>query len=416
LKIHRYIIISLLAISFVSAAETYEQLSLENDKRLLIDAAEHVVIEKDAGLLEESTVLTEENVALLDENSGLPAIDEVDGDVQPFEVSLEFKRVYTEVNLANGLGAANNTNKKFFVSQVDSGVTTDEWGEAFELNFDHFYHFTFKDNDYSVGAAVGMESFESKNSTSRSLGFGSQSKRGFVDLLPIDGARSPGAVFSFDRPDTNDDSTLGSVNSRYEAEFRRIYLNLSATRKVSSKFKISGSFHSSLSRLVLDSVVLSPNDVANRGRISLDQRVDSYSFGPLLRLQTDHQINDNVYLFLDTKFGILLSHGKLKAAQESVSEDGVNGVAGLRKTDDKSDDFAVFCGLESGLIFRMNESSKIAVSLGAEYRNDSYEIVHPRSSTGIDADDPNFFGGTSSYIEQVDLVNLYGGIEYTHIF
>ncbi len=392
------VLVCLLIVPLIGMAEEYEQLTIEGHEQLTIEEGEQLIIENDESLTEE----TEKPLTL----------DAVEDNNQPFAVSLKFKRVYTEVNLGNGLGAVNNTNEFLFVSQVDSGVTPNEWGEAYELNFDNLHHFTLADEDYSIGAAFGMELFESKESSSRSLtkGEGEGITNGYIDILPINGEVSPGAVFSF--PGT------GSANYRYEAEFRRLYMDLSATREINPNFKISGSLYSSLSKLTLDSDVFSPSEIDDRGRISLDQRVDSYSLGPSVRLQTNRQIDEKFHVFLDAKVGILFSYGKMEATQESVSEEDPepDGVAGLRKTDDRSEDFAIFCGLESGLIFQINESSGVTVSVGAEYRNDSYEIINPRSSVGTEVDDPAFFGGTSSYVEQVDQVNLYGGIEYTHVF
>ena len=334
-----------------------------------------------------------------------PLIVAAEDSQQQLEVSLKFKSIYTDTDVANGLGSVNNVNTFLFVSQSDNGATLDEWGEALELNFDNLHHFTFADDDYSVGAAFGAELFESKVRSNKSLPIGPGATNGYVDTLPIDGSISPGAIFSF--------TGSGAAKNRYTVESRRIYTDVRVTKEINSNFRISGSLYSSLSKLTLESGVFDPNDDLNDNpdRITLDQRVDSYSLGPFIILQTNYQINEKMHVFLDTKAGILFSHGKVKANQESVGN-----VPGIYKTDDKSDDVAGFGSLECGLVFQINDSSAVSVSGGAEYRNDSYEIINPRSSDGIDANDPSSFGNKSSYIEQVDQINLYGGIEYTHRF
>jgi len=140
--------------------------------------------------------------------------------------------------------------------------------------------------------------------------------------------------------------------------------------------------------------------------VELDEDITFISFGPQISWATDWKINQQWSVGASASFAALFSHGELTANQ-------AGGPGPDLEVEDNADNFAILADISVSANYRINENQLLGIKAGIRYRNDVYEIINPRSGSGLDASDPASYNPSSAHIDRTDLINPYLNLVYT---
>jgi hypothetical protein len=276
---------------------------------------------------------------------------------------------YFDFDAANGFASAIDAGSFLFIRQAENGFEFDALGsggnmhalvplnDAF-LGVDNF-HFVFGGNFASDGGSTTIATGATE----------------FLDTLPITGAISPGAI----------GGAGFTAALKTNVDFYRLY----AAPTFGWGFgAITANFGPQIEfkKYSLDA------DFTSIGFMNLDEDVEVWSAGPTLAVMAKAPLFSGVEGFVGGQGSLLWTSGNLDAkqqasniAQVSVSDSAEDlafmgrGVAGI----------SVGTGRFSGSLYG-----------SAEWRNDMYEIVNPRSGPGVDANAVTF---TPVHLDQTDM-------------
>lgn len=288
--------------------------------------------------------------------------------------SVRLGAAYIDMDVANGLGMAIDQADFTFIAQPDNGadisaiggeLSGDYWGPGFGLG------------DIFLGASIlGVSDNNSSVVTLSAVGQ-------FLDVLPIDGSRSRGAILF---------GSGAQANISTSADFYRIAASAGyALPWVSEGTKLAVGFYSGYSRLNFNAETSALGMGSSPYRLSED--VKTFSVGPMVALQKTVALTDAVEGFLEGQAALLYARGKFDASQLAWNIPPI-------LLSDHENDIAGMVEARAGVSVVSFGGGKLSVFGGLGVRNDAYEIVNPRSAPGLDADNPASYNPGPAHIEQ----------------
>ncbi|MBO0906350.1 autotransporter outer membrane beta-barrel domain-containing protein [Jiella sonneratiae] len=205
----------------------------------------------------------------------------------------------------------------------------------------------------------------------------------FLDVLPITGAPSPGAI----------DSGFGTTyNVNASLEYKRFDGSIGYGLP-QSYFGADVAFgvFASYGGIDLNTTI----NTQNGGFTFLHEDVDIGSVGPMVAARKSFDLSSNVEAFVEGQAAVVYAHGKLDAFQNA------SNFANPLAVSDSSSDIAGVGQLRVGFNFiPAGGKSKLGIYGGVGVRNDTYEIVNPRSASGLVANNPASYSPEASHLEQ----------------
>ncbi len=215
----------------------------------------------------------------------------------------------------------------------------------------------------------------------------------FLHLLPVNGGAAPTAI-----------NTPGITDYDSNTDFHRFYgAPTLGWNQGSLTLKVGPLVEFKTYDLDVDFTNIT--GLSAPGFEALDEKVDVWSAGPMLAAIMSVPLGGNFSGFLGGQGAVLRASGHLDAHQDLNI---AGGFATLSR--DQSDRAADVAFMGRGVAGVSVAAGRFVGSLygAAEWRNDMYEIVNPRSGPGVDAFTANF---APAHLEQTDMWSLSIGLK-----
>ena len=282
---------------------------------------------------------------------------------------------YVDMNVTNGFGAAIDQGSFLFITQPDSGLDISSAGA--EVGGDYW------------GSGLGLgdvylaaDFLIARDDDDIRLALPTTGARPFLDTLPLDGTPSPGLIIA---------GAGSQANISADADFRRT--SVAAAHKLAFSpldADIALGAYGALSRLNFGSSVRG----VGGGFITLDEEVDAVSVGPMIALRKTTALTPSIEGFIEGRAAVLYAHGAFDGVQTA------SNLPAALNVEDERDDLAGMAEIRAGVSLLALGAGKLSLYGGLGVRNDAYEIVNPRSRTGLVASDSDSYSPGPARIEQ----------------
>ncbi len=278
--------------------------------------------------------------------------------------------------VANGLGTVGDAGSFLFLQQTDTGVALPTLGltggVAGWLPTEQFLVFGQIDGDLAHGT----------NSYQTTIGQNGT----YVDVLPLNGQPSPGAILS-----GLPTGTL--INDSTTVDYGRITAAIGAGMPGQGAFKWGAGVIVSLANTHLQSTV---SDVTGLNYVKLDETVSMQSAGPMLTGQWDTAVGEKTSVALGGRVGLLLARGDLTASEMSTRT-GTNATSSATATRNA---LAGLAEINGTVAYAVSDAVSLSLTGGLGVRNDYFSIVNPRSSSGLTASNPASYNPGAASLQQ----------------
>jgi hypothetical protein len=279
--------------------------------------------------------------------------------------------------VANGLGSVGDAGSFLFFQQTDNAASLPmlgvNGGVAGWLPTEKFLMFGELDTDLAHGT-TSYQTTIGQNST-------------FVDILPLNGQVSPGAILN-----SQPAGTL--INDSTIVDYGRVTAAIGLGKPDQGAAKVGAGVLVSLAGTHLQSTV---SDVGGTNFVKLDETVSMQSFGPMLAGQWDTAIGEKASVTLGGRLGILFARGDLSATETSTRTTGLNINSSATAA---ANALAGLVEVNGTLAYAVTDALSLSLTGGVGARNDYFSIVNPRSGSGIDANDPASYHPGAASLQQ----------------
>ncbi|MEM1288829.1 MAG: hypothetical protein AAGH60_10800 [Pseudomonadota bacterium] len=310
-----------------------------------------------------------------------------------------------DAEVVNGLGTVNDTIGFDFISQSDQGedLSAVGIGGGVDAYIEHGSSQFFGDAIIAGFDAVFVEDDTTQRQAAADLSF--------VDVLPIDGTTSLGAIFVGDplQADVDIEYTQfgGYLGIAFNAETLGLVTGADPAGDPMSAYFGFGAY-ASYSQLDLDSNVFNVDNPLEFA--ALDEEVDVFSIGPMVTAALSTTFEGGFRAAIKGDAAVLYTNADLDAVQTASN-------LGLPlSVSDSENDIAFLARLTAMLGYDVSEDATLGIQGSVTARNDYYSIVNPRSGPGLDASDPTSYNPGPVKLDQAFLFEGEIGLFATILF
>jgi len=306
------------------------------------------------------------------------------------QLSFNLSATYFNMDVANGLGSVVDTAGFAFIRQAEDGSDLSAVGVSGSME-------GWKPADLPrIGSGYVFGGIEGAFVSDDDSNSGTLEAGEFLDTLPINGAVSPGAALS-------GAGTEFTVSDN--VDFWRIGAFGGVGRDIAAAdghvgFGVYGGYSS----LQLNSSI---QNAAGTNFIRLDEKVGTFSIGPMVTGQRRATLANGMSVFVGGKLAVLYADGDLDATQTA------SNFATPVSVDDNQSDIAFLGEINAGVDVYTTAKTTVSLVGALEWRNDVYKIVNPRSSSGLVANNPASYSPGPAQLRQTGQFSSSLGVKAT---